>query len=426
VSVTLTRGLSARRAVLDNGAVVLAQANPASPVVAIQATFAAGSVDDPERLPGVAYLVRRTIDRGTADRPASAIAEQLDDRGVSLWISAARHTFSIACVCLIEDFEAMTALIADVARTPVFPVEEVDKRRLQAITSLREEQDDPSTVAVDLLHEELYGVRHPYGRPVKGTLGGLENAGRQDLVDYHAAYLVPSALRIAVAGDVSTDRAIDQVARAFGDWRGRSAPAAPVPPPPPRHARSIRRHEMPGKVQTDIAYGFTTIRRLDPRYYAFWMMNNVLGQFGLGGRLADNIRERQGMAYYTYSTLEAGVGEGPLVIRAGVDPANVDRTIEAIDAEVRALGTLGPAPDEVEDTRVSLIGSIPRMLETNEAIADFLVQAELFDLGLDFDRRLPDILRAVTLDDVREAAREVLRPDRAAIVVAGPPESPAA
>jgi zinc protease len=179
---------------------------------------------------------------------------------------------------------------------------------------------------------------------------------------------------------------------------------------------------MPGKTQSEIGYGFTAIRRLDPRYYAYWMMNNILGQFGLGGRLADSIRERQGMAYYAYSTLEARVSEGPLIIRAGIDPTNVERTIEAIDNEVRNLGRSGPTIAEFEDTRESLIGSIPRMLETNEGIGEFLLGAEQFGLGLDHDRQLPDLLRAVTRDDVHEAAAEILDPSRASIVIAGPPE----
>jgi zinc protease len=136
--------------------------------------------------------------------------------------------------------------------------------------------------------------------------------------------------------------------------------------------------------------------------------------------LADNIRERQGMAYYAYSTLEARVSEAPLIIRAGVDPANVERTIDAIDAEVRSLGDAGPTPGEFADTQASLIGSIPRLLETHESIAEFLLGAEQFGLGLDHDRRLPDLLREVSLDDVREAAADVLDPARASIVVAGP------
>jgi zinc protease len=177
---------------------------------------------------------------------------------------------------------------------------------------------------------------------------------------------------------------------------------------------------MPGKTQTDIAYAFTTVRRHDPRYDAYWMMNNVLGQFGLGGRLADNIRERQGMAYYAYSTLDPAPVEAPLLIRAGVDPANVERAIAAIDHEVRTLGANGPTATELEESRAYLIGSIPRMLETNQSIAAFLQMCEDYGLGLDFDQRLPRLLGAVTLEQVRAAAAVVLDPDRAAIAIAGP------
>jgi zinc protease len=421
VSTIGTGWLTPCRTAFDNGVVALAQWNPTSPVVAINATFDAGSAGDPADLPGVAYLLRRTIDRGTANRTAGEIADLLDERGVSIWTSVSRHSFSISLLCLAEDFPELLRLVADIASAPVFPVEEIEKRRIQAITSLREGQDDPATIAVDLLHQDLYGAGHPYGRNVKGTVAGLDAVRRHHLVGYHNRYLVPGALRVAIAGDIEPERALDEMAIAFGEWRGTPAPLEPISPPPAGRSRSLRRHDMPGKVQADIGYGFTTVRRMDPRFYAFWMMNNVLGQFGLGGRLAENIRERQGMAYYAYSTLDALAGEAPLIVRAGVDPANVDRAIEAIDDEVRAFGIGGPTRDELEDTRSSLIGSIPRMLESNESIAEFLLHAELFGLGLDYDRRLPDLLRAVTIDDVREAAADVLRPDHAAIVVAGPP-----
>ena len=178
--------------------------------------------------------------------------------------------------------------------------------------------------------------------------------------------------------------------------------------------------DLPGKAQSDIAYGFTAIRRLDPRYDAYYVMNNILGQFGLGGRLGDNIRERQGMAYYAFSSLDPSVGVGPLIVRAGVDPGNVARTLEAIDAEVRSLRQDGPTDAELAQTQQFLIGSIPRTLETNAGIASFLQSEEQFGLGLDYDRRLADDIRAVTLDEVRAAAAELLHPERAAVAVAGP------
>ena len=177
---------------------------------------------------------------------------------------------------------------------------------------------------------------------------------------------------------------------------------------------------MMNKAQADIAYGFTTIARADPAYYAFWLMNHALGQYSMSGRLGDNIRERQGMAYYVFSSLDANVAEGPLLIRAGVSPANVDRAVAAIDEEVGRLVSEGLTAKEVDDSRQYLIYALPRALETNAGIASFLQNAEFFGLGLDYDVRLPGLLEAVTLDEVNAAARRSLHPDRAAVVIAGP------
>jgi zinc protease len=177
---------------------------------------------------------------------------------------------------------------------------------------------------------------------------------------------------------------------------------------------------MTSKAQADIAYGFTTIVRSDPRYYAYMLMNNALGQYGIGGRLGDNIRERQGMAYYVFSSFDANVVEGPLLVRAGVNPANVDRAIASIDAEIRRMSAEGLTAAELDDCKQYLIGSIPRLLETNGAIATFLQTAEFFGLGLDHDLRLRDLIGAVTLQEVNAAARETLDTERVAVAIAGP------
>jgi zinc protease len=129
------------------------------------------------------------------------------------------------------------------------------------------------------------------------------------------------------------------------------------------------------------------------------------------------------MAYYAFSSCEPNIGPGPLLVRAGVDPNNVERAIDAIDKEVRELGAAGPTATEVAETRDYLTGSIPRMFETNQSIAAFLQTTEMFGLGLDYDRRLPALLAAVTQEQIAAAAAEVLRPDVAAIAIAGPHEA---
>ena len=120
------------------------------------------------------------------------------------------------------------------------------------------------------------------------------------------------------------------------------------------------------------------------------------------------------------SALDANIATGPLLIRAGVSPANVDRAVASIDEEIARLVREGLTAQELDESRRYLIGSIPSALETNAAIANFLQVGEFFGLGLDYDARLPGLLTAVTLEDVHAAARRVLDPERATVVIAGP------
>lgn len=417
---SLATGLSPVRAAFDNGVVALAQESDAAPAVSINLTVYAGSVREPENLCGLAFLTGQTLDRGTSSRSSADIADELDDRGVSIRAGVTRHTLVLSCTCLSPDFSRVLALLADMVQHPTFPLDEVENRRAEAITTASQDADSTAVRSIEGLMELLYGVGHPYACPWRGTVPQLQRIRREDIVTFHRRHLVPSAVRLAVVGDVDAALVMDLARHEFSEWRAPQAGYDLVPPPPVA-ARRLKVIDMPGKSQSDIAYGFTAVRRLDPRFYAYWMMNNVLGQFGLGGRLADNIRERQGMAYYAFSTFDGTVGEGPLLVRAGVDPHNVQRAVDAIDTEVRLLHDEGPTVDEVEETRESLIGSIPRMFETNESIAEFLQTSEQFGLGLDYDRRLPLLLEQVTFGEVTDAARELLDVGRAAVAVAGPP-----
>jgi len=420
VSPVAARGLAPVREVLANGVVLVTQQTVTHPAVTVYATLEAGSGHDPDDKLGLANFVARVIDRGTVSRDAGAIAATLDDRGVSLSTGVTRHLLSLSCTCLAEDLDAIIELLADVIRQPSFPADQMERRRGTIVTGLRQDEDNPSVVATDALMSQLYGSHHPYGRPGRGTVSSVEGIVRDDLVEFHRRHGGPAGVRLVVVGYVEAPRVAGAVARAFGDWA--HEPALPLRPSAVTMASDRRsdRKVVPGKPQSDIAYGFTTIARDDPRYYALVIMNNTLGQYALGGRLGDNIRERQGMAYYVFSSFDANVVEGPLVVRAGVSPANVERTIAAIDEELSRMARDGMTEAELADSRRYLVGSMPRVLETNIGIATFLHNAEFYGLGLDFDQRIPDLLGAVSLDDVNGAARAFLDPARATIVVAGP------
>src|SRR4030095_12390012 len=141
--------------------------------------------------------------------------------------------------------------------------------------------------------------------------------------------------------------------------------------------RQCRVVSMMNKSQTDIAYGFATIARQDASYHAYSLMNNILGQYALGGRLGDSIRERQGMAYYTFRWPDASFAPGPLVVRAGVSPANVERAVASIDAELIKLAAEGPTDREVAESKQYLIGSVPRAPETKRGDGTLLQTADV-------------------------------------------------
>jgi zinc protease len=417
--------LKPTRVVLPNGITVIAKANHTSPTVSLLVGVRTGAYADPPEKDGTAALCARVLDRGTAKRTADVIADDLDGRGASLSVVAGRHQMALAATCLADDFEPVLTLVADVARHPGFPDKEIATRREQLITSIRQEEDNPATMAADAFAKALYGD-HPYARKVRGTIAGLEAIRRQDLVRFHQKGFDPPSMTVVVVGDFVEELALGAIAKLFGDWSplakatGDKTSVIKVPDPAIPGERRLVPVPMMNKAQADVVYGFLGVRRSDPEFPAISVMNNALGQYAIGGRLGDSIRERQGMAYYVFSALDASFGPGPFTIRAGVAGANVEKTIASIDQELDLVLSKGFTPQEIDESKSYMIGSLPRQLETNAAIASFLLNVETFGLGLDYDERLPGLIGAVTKEAADAAARRLLNPVTATIGVAGP------
>ena len=138
------------------------------------------------------------------------------------------------------------------------------------------------------------------------------------------------------------------------------------------------------------------------------------------GRLGENVRDEQGLAYYAFSRMEAGLGPGPWMAVAGVNPQNVEQAVESILVELRRLRDTPVESDELDDVKAYLTGSLPILLETNEGVARSLLDMELYDLGLDYLQRYPGLIEAITAQEVQEAARTYLNPEAYALAIAGP------
>src|SRR5207249_721475 len=171
---------------------------------------------------------------------------------------------------------------------------------------------------------------------------------------------------LIVVGDVGQEDTTDAVQRNLGDWSGvrierveSTLPASDIP------ARQLREVDMVGKTQADVAIGLPTLERTSPDYYALSFANHVLGRMYFMGRFGEKVRDEQGLAYYAYSELHGSYGRGAWMVRAGVNPRNLDKALESIDAELKSFLADGPTPAEQTDGVSSLLGSLPRQLETN-------------------------------------------------------------
>jgi zinc protease len=405
---------------LDNGAVVLAYRTSAPSVVTL-AQIKAGAVLDPDDRQGLASFTGSMLERGTEKRSFQQLNEDLEAVGATLRAGAGGHTAGIVGKSLAEDVDLLLDAVAEVTLQPTFPETEFRKLQGEILTDLREMDDDTGTVASLRFRELLYPAHHPYHYRAAGYVDTVSAMTRDDLQAFYGRYYDPRNATFIVVGDVDPERAYEAVARRFADWRQEGEPVTWALPEVDTPATALHTDVvMADKTQSDIAWGFVGLTRTDPRYYAAHLLDVVWGQLGLMGRLGERIREQLGLAYYVYSRLDAGFGPGPWSVRAGVNPANLERALAAIHAEAHAI-TAGPVTEEeLADVKAFLTGSMPMRLETNEGLATALASIESFGLGLDYVQRYPEIINAVTAEEMLAVARDRIVPERAVYATAGP------
>jgi zinc protease len=244
---------------------------------------------------------------------------------------------------------------------------------------------------------------------------------RDAVASYHARTFGPRGGVIAVVGGIGAfERALETLSSAFSAWsasqRAESAQNWDV-----RNESTVRATEaIPGKSQADIAAGLATIPRGHLDYYALDVANLILGRLGLMGRLGAEVRDRQGLAYQASSQLEPRRDGTLWAARAGVDPENIERALTAIQTELDRLRIEFVSNQELEDAKSYLTGVLPLALETHDGVASTLLALEEFELGLDYLDRYPQIIAAVSREQVREAARSHLVPEKLAIGIAKP------
>jgi zinc protease len=251
----------------------------------------------------------------------------------------------------------------------------------------------------------------------------VQAIGQDDLFEFHRRHYGPHGMLIAIVGGIDPSLGLEKISAAFGDWVNPLQAQPPeLPPLVPLTEITTQHVEVAGKSQADLLIGAAGPPRSSPDYMAASLGNHVLGRFGMMGRLGESLREKAGLAYYAGSSLNSGLGPGPWDASAGVDPENIERAAELILTEIRRFVSEPVSAGELADSQANYIGRLPISLESNGGIASAILSLERHQLGLDYYQRFPDLVSAVTPQDVMEAAGRYLDPDRLAIASAGPGE----
>jgi zinc protease len=407
---------------LPNGIVVLVRENFTSPAVVVNGYLAVGARDEPPERAGLAMFTASALMRGTAARTFAEIYEEMESVGASAGVSGGIHTTPFGAKSLVEDLPLTLNILSEALRRPTFPADEVERLRGEILTALEERAHDTRSMANLTFHELAYPEGHPYARSVSGYPETVAALRRDDLVEFYTHGYGPLGMVVVVVGAVDAALALAQVEQAFGDWEGRMHEPASLPDVPRITEVRERAVPIPGKSQTDIVLGYPGPARRSPDYLDAVVCNNILGVFGLMGRLGDNVRDVQGLAYYSFSQVDGGTGPGPWRVVAGVHPTNVERAVAGIRDEIRRICQEPVDEAELSDNKAFLTGSLPLRLETNEGVARVITGMERYGLGLDYLQRYTGLIEEITAERVQATAQRWLDPDAYAIASAGPPQ----
>lgn len=407
--------LDVNRKLLSNGLTVLHSEKHNIPIVMVTMIIKAGPLDEPKEKAGLANLVAELLDEGTKNRKSSEISEEIEFIGAGLGASAGSDYTTISLSVLKKDIETGFELFSDILLNPVFPQEELDRKRDLIKGSLKQREEDPSFLADRAFNKEVFG-EHPYGRLVEGSVETLSAIARDDLVKFHSKHFIPNNAILSVVGDL-TQNELDSLIRKYLDsWKISALPERQVNPMPEEKTLKVVKMEK-DVTQATIILGHIGVSRSNPDYYAISVMNYILGGGGFSSRLMQRIRDDMGLAYSVYSFFAPNKEKG--VFQAGVQTKNesANTVIKEMLKQIELIREDKVSDQELSDAKAYLTGSFPRRLDTNRKIADFLSTVEFYNLGLDYADKYPSYINAVTKEDVLRVAGKYLDPENFVLVV---------
>lgn len=405
---------------LPNGLEILLLPDKSTSTVTLGGYIKAGTEFDPNGKAGLASLVADNLINGTKDKDVLSIAKTLEDCGASLDIKTYREGIYFEGNSLSDDLSVLVKTLGDVIKNPIFPRKQLQLTRQQALTALKQDLDDPEEVAQKTFLQAVFPKTHPsYSFPSQES---LQRITRRDLVDFQQKHYRPDTTVLALVGDFQPDRVKKLIEKEFGDWQvSGEMPKAEYPPVD--LPKSIVRVNpvVPGKAQAITFMGNKAINRQDPRYYAAKVLNHILGGDTLSSRLGSQVRDRLGLTYGIFSNFLAGKNSGTFLIEMQTSPEDTTKAIASTRQLLEDLHRKGVTAAEVETAKRNLTGNYNVSLASPDELTYRIIKNNVLGLDAEELRSYTEKIQTVTSEQVNQAARELLHPDKIVVVTAGPP-----
>ena len=379
---------------------------------------AVGSRDERPSIHGASHFLEHLLFKGTRKRDALEISSVMDAVGGEMNAFTAKEYTCYYARVLDEDLPLAVDVVSDLVLSSVVTSDDVEVERGVILEEIAMHDDEPGDAVHDALAGALWGDS-PLGRPVIGTVESIEALTRPAIAGfYRRRYDLPHMV-VSAAGSVDHDVLLRLVEQAFAErLTGDAAPASlRTTGPAPRAAAQVVVQERPTE-QAHVVLGTTALRRDDPRRFAMSVLSGALGG-GMSSRLFQSVREERGLAYSVYSYTDSHADTGLFGVYAGCSPSRVGQVLDLVRAELAQVAEHGVTDEEVRRAQGGLRGAMVLGLEDSGARMSRLGKSELVHEEVLSPEQVLERIRAVTPDDVREVARDVLSRPRS-LAVLGP------
>ncbi|MGD0142423.1 MAG: pitrilysin family protein [Rhizomicrobium sp.] len=385
------------------------------PMIAMTAAIPAGSAYDPQGKDGLAAFAASLLDEGAGRLNSNAFHTALANRAIRLSVTPERDYLLVQLVTLTDNARDAFRLLGQALAKPRFDADAIQRVRAQMLSTLQQEDEDPATVANKAFFH-AYFHDHPYAHPIDGTAATIAAIGAGDLKSFAAAHWVNSGLKISVSGDVDPAMLNQLLKSAFGGLPTK----APAQPAMATHVGQpgvqVVAMDVP---QPTVIFAMPGFLRADRDFLAGYVANYIVGGGGFSSRLTDQVREQRGLTYDISTSLDDYRHAGILFGQVATKRGSVRQMMDVVRATLRDFAANGPTDKELVDAKTYLTGSFPLAFSSNVDTAGQLNSFQRSGLSVDYLQKRNALIGAVTIDDVKRAARRLFNPNAMTVVVAG-------